>query len=105
MPEVALGMIPAAGGTQTLRNLIGASKALEIIMTNRMINASEALKIRLIDRVVTDGNLDRTVQDVARNMAQLDPKLLSSLKSSVIKGLDLNMARGIQYERRNFVQL
>ena len=74
-------------------------------MTNRLIPASEAVEIRLIDRVVADENLDRTVQDVARNLAQLDPKLLSSLKSSVIKGLDLNMARGIQYERRNFVQL
>tara|TARA_B110000014_G_C20121764_1_gene594831 strand:+ start:3075 stop:3800 length:726 start_codon:yes stop_codon:yes gene_type:complete len=105
MPEVALGMIPAAGGTQTLRNMIGASKALEIIMTNRMIHASEAFEMRLIDRVVTDENLDGTVQDVAYNLAQLDPKLLSSLKSSVIKGLDLDMARGIQYERRNFVQL
>ena len=104
MPEVALGMIPAAGGTQTLRNMVGASKALEIIMTNRMIDASEAVKIRLIDRIATEENLDHAVQNVARNLAELNPKLLSSLKSTVIKGLDLTMAQGIQYERRNFVQ-
>ena len=73
-------------------------------MTNRMIDASEAVKIRLIDRIATEENLDRAVQNVARNLAELNPKLLSSLKSTVIKGLDLTMAQGIQYERRNFVQ-
>jgi enoyl-CoA hydratase/carnithine racemase len=48
MPEVALGMIPAAGGTQTLRNLIGADRALEMIMTNRLVDAGEAIRIRLV---------------------------------------------------------
>ena len=103
MPEVALGMIPAAGGTQTLRNMIGASKALEIIMTNRMFHASEAFKIRLVDRIVTEKNLDSAVQNVARSLVKLNPKLLSSVKESVINGLEFNMDRGIQYERRNFI--
>lgn len=103
MPEVALGMIPAAGGTQTLRNMIGASKALEIIMTNRMLHASEAFKIRLVDRIVTEKNLDSAVQNVARSLVKLNPKLLSSVKESVINGLEFNMDRGIQYERRNFI--
>lgn len=104
MPEVALGMIPAAGGTQTLRNLVGSSKAFEIIMTNRVIGAPEAIKIRLVDRIFPYGHLDNAVEDLAVSLAQIDPKLLSCLKSSVIRGLDLDIRKGIQYEKRNAYQ-
>ncbi|MDC0034951.1 enoyl-CoA hydratase/isomerase family protein [Chloroflexi bacterium] len=104
MPEVALGMIPAAGGTQTLRNLVGSSKAFEIIMTNRVIGAPEAIKIRLVDRIFSYEHLDNEVEDLAVSLAQIDPKLLSCLKSSVIRGLDLDIRKGIQYEKRNAYQ-
>ena len=101
MPEVALGMIPAAGGTQTLRNLIGYSRAVEMIMTNRLVSAEEAIKMRLVDRVYPDEVLDAVVQGIARSLIRIDPKLLSSLKSSVIRGFDLPIQKGILYEKRN----
>jgi enoyl-CoA hydratase/carnithine racemase len=101
MPEVALGMIPAAGGTQTLRNLVGLHRAMEMIMTNRVVKAREAIKIRLVDRVVSEEVLDGSAEVIAAGLTKIEPKLLSSIKSSVIRGLDLGLERGIQHEKRN----
>ena len=101
MPEVALGMIPAAGGTQTLRNLIGADRALEMIMTNRLVDAREAIRIRLIDRVVSGEMLDTSAEAIAGGLTKIEPELLASIKSSVMRGLDLGLERGIQHEKRN----
>ena len=101
MPEVALGMIPAAGGTQTLRNLIGAARALEMIMTNRLVDAGEAIRIRLVDRVVSGEMLDTSAEAIAGELTKIEPELLASIKSSVMRGLDLGLERGIQHEKRN----
>ena len=101
MPEVALGMIPAAGGTQTLRNLIGADRALEMIMTNRLVDAREAIRIRLVDRVVSGEMLDTSAEAIAGELTKIEPELLASIKSSVMRGLDLGLERGIQHEKRN----
>ena len=101
MPEVALGMIPAAGGTQTLRNLVGLDRAMEMIMTNRVVKAKEAIKVCLVDRVVSEEILDRSVEVIAGGLTKIDPQLLASIKSSVIRGLDLGLERGIQHEKRN----
>ena len=101
MPEVALGMLPAAGGTQTLRNLIGADRALEMIMTNRLVDAGEAIRICLVDRVVSGEMLDTSAEAIAGELTKIEPELLASIKSSVMRGLDLGLERGIQHEKRN----
>ena len=101
MPEVALGMIPAAGGTQTLRNLVGLDRAMEMIMTNRVVKAKEAIKVCLVDRVVSEETLDSSAEVIAGGLAKIEPELLASIKSSVMRGLDLGLERGIQHEKRN----
>jgi len=101
MPEVALGMIPAAGGTQTLRNLVGLDRAMEMIMTNRVVKAKEAIKVCLVDRVVSEETLDSSAEVIAEGLAKIEPELLASIKSSVMRGLDLGLERGIQHEKRN----
>jgi len=101
MPEVALGMIPAAGGTQTLRNLVGLDRAMEMIMTNRVVKAREAIKIRLVDRVVSGEILNSSAEVIAEGLTKIEPELLASIKSSVMRGLDLGIERGIRHEKRN----
>tara|TARA_B100000959_G_scaffold48613_2_gene49947 strand:+ start:11210 stop:11932 length:723 start_codon:yes stop_codon:yes gene_type:complete len=101
MPEVALGMIPAAGGTQTLRNLVGLDRAMEMIMTNRVVKAKEAIKVCLVDRVVSEETLDSSAEVIAGGLAKIEPELLASIKSSVMRGLDFGLERGIQHEKRN----
>ena len=101
MPEVALGMIPAAGGTQTLRNLVGLDRAMEMILTNRVVKAKEAIKGCLVDRVVSEETLYSSAEVIAGGLAKIEPELLASIKSSVMRGLDLGLERGIQHEKRN----
>lgn len=101
MPEVTLGMIPAAGGTQTLRNLVGLDRAMEMIMTNRVVKAKEAIKVCLVDRVVSEETLDSSAEVIAGGLAKIEPELLASIKSSVMRGLDFGLERGIQHEKRN----
>ena len=100
MPEVALGMIPAAGGTQTLRRVIGASKALEMVLTNRRIGAEEAIRMGLVHTVVSASALMAEAEDVAQRLAELSPKALALAKRAILEGMDMPLATGLELERR-----
>ena len=100
MPEVALGMIPAAGGTQTLRRVIGANKALEMVLTNRRIGAEEAWGMGLVHSVVPADALMAEAEDVAQRLAELSPKALALAKRAILEGLDMPLAKGLELERR-----
>jgi len=99
MPEVALGIIPAAGGTQTLPRIVGRGKALEMIMTNRWIDAGEAHQIKLVNHVVPGDRLLPTVEKMALEIASFDPMAVRYAKQAVIRGLDMTLPEGLFLEK------
>ena len=105
MPEVALGMIPAAGGTQTLRRVVGASRALEMVLTNRRIDAEEARRIGLVHTVVPADMLKVEAEDAARQLAALSPNALALAKRAISEGADMSLNAGLELERRLSVAL
>jgi len=100
LPEVGLGIIPAAGGTQTLPRLIGRGKALEMLLTNRWIDAEEAYRIGLVNHVVPKETLLQEAEKMARKIASHDPVAVRYAKQAVVKGLDLTLAQGLDLEKR-----
>ena len=100
LPEVGLGIIPAAGGTQTVPRAIGANRALEMILTNRWIDADEALRIGLVNRVVSKDQLESIADESASRIANRDPLLVKAVKEAVLRGLDLQLDQGLELERR-----
>ncbi|MCH9038409.1 MAG: enoyl-CoA hydratase/isomerase family protein [Chloroflexi bacterium] len=104
MPEVALGMVPAAGGTQTLPRVVGVGAALELMLINRRVTASEAKDMGLVHRVVAGGDLMDTANLLARELASRNPSVLSAAKSAVVDGLDLHLEDGLRLEERLTIQ-
>ena len=104
MPEVALGMVPAAGGTQTLPRVVGVGAALELMLINRRVTASEAKDMGLVHRVVAGGDLMDTANSLARDLASRNPAVLSAAKSAVVDGLDLHLDDGLRLEERLTIQ-
>ena len=100
MPEVALGMIPAAGGTQTLRRVVGASRALEMALSNRRVGAEEARRIGLAHNVVPADALMNEADKVAHSLAALNPTALALAKRAILEGMDMPLAAGLELERR-----
>ena len=104
MPEVALGMVPAAGGTQTLPRVVGVGAALELMLINRRVTAGEAKDMGLVHRVVTSGELMEAANSLARELASRNPAVLSAAKSAVVDGLDLHLDDGLRLEERLTIQ-
>lgn len=102
MPEVALGMVPAAGGTQTLSRVVGSAVALDLILTNRRVDSKEAKDMGLVHQVVANDDLMSTVSSLARELASRDPGVLSAAKTAVVDGLDLHLDDGLRLEERSF---
>lgn len=100
LPEVGLGILPAAGATQTLPRAIGQAKALETMLTGHRINAKEALDIRLVNRVVSKDELLPTVDSIARQIALFDSVVVRNIKQAVVRGLDLPLLEGLELEKR-----
>jgi enoyl-CoA hydratase/3-hydroxyacyl-CoA dehydrogenase len=101
-PEINLGFIPGAGGTQRLPRIVGKSKAKEIIFTGDMIPASEALKIGLVDAVVPPEKLEDEARRLALKIAEKPPLALMAAKYAVNFGLESNIWTGLAYESSLF---
>ncbi len=99
-PEVGLGIIPAAGGTQTLPRIVGRGKALEMLLTGRRINAEEAYSAGLVNRVVPREELLSTVEEIAGKIASFNQIAVRNAKQAVIRGLDLTLNEGLELEKR-----
>ncbi len=99
-PEVGLGIIPAAGATQTLPRTVGWGKALEMLLTSRRINAEEAYKAGLVNRVVPRERLLPTVEEIARKIASYNQMAVRSTKQAIVRGLDLPLKEGLELEKR-----
>ncbi|GBD11026.1 putative enoyl-CoA hydratase echA8 [bacterium HR23] len=100
MPEVALGMIPAAGGTQTLPRHIGPSRTLEMLLTNRRLSAHDALAWGLVHRVVPRGRHLAAGMALARSLAILPPNAVALVKDALRVGTDLPLAEALAWETR-----
>ena len=100
MPEVQLGMIPAAGGTQTLPRNTGWSQALELLLTGRRFDADEALALGLISRVVEDEDLPQAGLQLAQSLAGEDSGALIASKAAIGQGLELPLVQGLILEQR-----
>jgi enoyl-CoA hydratase/carnithine racemase len=100
MPEVHLGMIPAAGGSQTLSRSAGASAALDLLFTGRRFGAPEALELGLVTRVVPDEELQPAAWDLAHTLSSRDPQGLAAAKTALHEGADLPLAEALRLEAR-----
>ncbi len=102
-PEVKLGIIPGAGGTQRLARLVGFQKAKEIVMSGRFVSAAEALELGLADKVFpADELLERTMED-AQRWATGPTVALGAAKRALIGGLGLHLREAMEVERRAFL--
>ena len=98
LTEINLAIIPGGGGTQRLPRLIGRGKALEMILTGARIDAREALRIGLVERVVPAGEVQSSAQALARTLAEQAPVALRYAKEAVVKGLGLPLDDGLRLE-------
>ena len=102
LPEIKIGAFPGGGGTQRLPRLIGASKAKEMIFTGDPIGAEEALALGLVMKVVPKEKLAEEAQAFAAKLAALPRLALQASKASINKGLEIDLASGLDLEARNF---
>ena len=100
LPEVGLGIIPAAGGTQTLPRTIGLAVSLDLLLTSQWVGAEQAWRLKLVNRVVPPGDLTETVEKMARTIVSRNPRAVRAVKQAVRRGLDLNLKQGLNLERR-----
>ena len=100
MPEVALGMIPAAGGTQTLPRVLGISPSLDLLLTGRRIGAAEALAMGLVGRIVSREALQLEAEAAARQLLDLDPEVLGATKRAVWQGSEMALDKALDLEAR-----
>jgi enoyl-CoA hydratase len=98
LTEVNLAIIPGGGGTQRLPRLVGRGKALEMILTGARIDAREALRIGLVERVVPATDVLSSAQALARTLAEKAPVALRYAKEAVVKGLGLPLEDGLRLE-------
>ena len=99
-PEVTLGILPAAGGTQTLPRILGLSGALDMLLTGRRLNAQEALSKGMVNQIVPRENLLCAAEELARKIASYDPVAVWNAKQALIKGMDMTLDQGLDLEWR-----
>ncbi len=100
LPEVQLGMIPAAGGTQTLPRVAGRSQVLDLLLTGRRIEAEEALAMGLVTRLAAPESLRDEGWRLANELAELPAKAVAAMKRLLRHGMDLDLAQALDLERR-----
>jgi enoyl-CoA hydratase/carnithine racemase len=104
-PEVLLGIIPGAGGTQRLSRLVGPSRAKDIIFTGRFVKADEALAIGLVDRLVPAESVYDEAVAWARQFTGAASLAIRAAKESIDRGLEVDLVTGLEIERVQFTSL
>ena len=102
MPEISLGFLPAAAGTQTLPKFIGLNNTLDLILTRKVLSAKDALSIGLVDRVVDVESLESESLALAKNIKNMNQHLIRAAKKSVSISDDVPLEKGILLEKRVF---
>jgi len=101
-PEIKLGIIPGFGGTQRFTRLVGRSRAMELLMTGDSIDATTALEIGLVSRVVPAASLRQEAMATAEKLAAQAPLAIAAIKRAVFEGLDRPIEDALEIERREF---
>jgi enoyl-CoA hydratase len=104
-PEIKLGVIPGVGGTQRLTRFVGKSKAMEMVLTGRMMDAAEAERAGLVSRIVPAASLIEEALKVAEAIASMSAVAVYSAKECVNRAYETTLAEGIRFERRVFHSL
>lgn len=104
-PEIQLGIIPGAGGTQRLPRLVGVGRAKDLVLTGRHVDGEEAVRIGLADRVVPAGAVLDTALELAASFAAGPRVAQQSAKLAIDLGLDASLAEGLDLEARLFVEV
>jgi enoyl-CoA hydratase len=101
-PEITLGIIPGAGGTQRLTRALGKAKAMDLVLTGRMMDAAEAERCGLVSRVVPAEKLMEEAFAVATKIASMSLPITLFAKESVNRAFETSLAEGLRFERRMF---
>jgi enoyl-CoA hydratase len=104
-PEINLGVIPGAGGSQRLTRAVGKSKAMDMVLTARMMDAAEAERANLVSRVFPAAELMAEAIKIAEKIAALSPIAVAAAKKAVNAAFETTLAQGVQYERAWFLSL
>ena len=103
-PEINLGIIPGAGGTQRLTRLIGEGRAMEMILTGRMITAEEACNYGILNFIYSAEELETKTMEIANTIADKSPYAIERAKKSVKAVSHLNLEDGLKFEREMFIE-
>src|ERR687888_16905 len=104
-PDIKLGIIPGIGGTQRLTRAVGKAKAMDLILTGRMMDAAEAERAGLVARVVPAASLMDEAMKVAETIAAMSLPALIAAKETVNQAFEMSLAEGVRFERRVFHML
>jgi enoyl-CoA hydratase/carnithine racemase len=100
LPETSLGIIPAAGATQTLPRTIGRSKSLEVLLTGQRLNAQEACRVGLVNQIVPRDELLPSAEGVAKRLMSRPSIVVRYAKEAIRRGLDMALEEGLDLERQ-----
>ncbi|HDP25579.1 MAG TPA: crotonase [Deltaproteobacteria bacterium] len=103
LPEVKLGIIPGTGGTQRLPRLVGKTRAYEMLLTGDPIDAEEAYRIGLVNKVVPKGEAVKAAEELARKIMANGPIAVEMCKDAVEIGMDLPIEHAVQYSQKNCI--
>lgn len=104
-PDLTLGVIPGAGGTQRLTRLLGKARAMDLILTGRVITARDALALGLVSRVVPRENCEQDARAICRELCLRPPLALQAAKEAIRKAYELPLGEGLAYERQLYTML
>ncbi|EPR10047.1 enoyl-CoA hydratase, partial [Agrobacterium radiobacter DSM 30147] len=104
-PEITLGVIPGMGGSQRLTRAVGKAKAMDLVLTGRMMDAAEAERAGLVSRVVPAANLMDEAVEAATRIASLSRASVLMAKESVNRSFEVPLSEGLRFERRSFQSL
>ncbi|HET6261269.1 MAG TPA: enoyl-CoA hydratase-related protein, partial [Chloroflexia bacterium] len=104
-PEINIGVMPGAGGTQRLTRAVGNAIAMDMVLTGRMLSAREALQFGLVNRVVPVEAYLKEAVKLAKSIAEKSPIAVQMAKDAVLKAFDTPIQEGLLHERKNFYML
>jgi enoyl-CoA hydratase len=104
-PEINIGVMPGAGGTQRLTRAIGKYKAMEMVLTGNMISAHEALQYGLVNKIVPVECTLQEAEELAKLIASKPPVAIRLAKEAILKSFDTTIEGGLEFERKNFYLL
>lgn len=104
-PEINIGVMPGAGGTQRLTRAVGKATAMDVILTGRFLTAAEALRAGLVSRVVPPEHYLTEAMRVAQELARKPPIALRLAKEAVLKAFEMTLGEGLEHERKLFYLL